>query len=218
VLGELARRLGFDVLGGIDPEQCTDDSLLRGVAAGSRGGYEQIVAGGPHGVSTAPEYGWVHEKVLPGGRWRIAPTSLVARLVAAADLVADPAVAPVRCPGGELVLVPRRRVRSMNSVRYVPLMDVAREPAELRLNPDDAAALGVDDGARVRLKSANGTLDGIARRDPTVRRGVVSCPHGVVDANVARLTSAATDLDPDTGMPRASGVPVILVPTGQDGA
>jgi anaerobic selenocysteine-containing dehydrogenase len=222
VLGELARRLDFDVLGGIDPERCTDATLLRGLTAGSRGGYDEIVAGGPHGVSAPSEYGWVHDKVLPGRRWRIAPVSLVARLAAAADLVADTATAPVSLPGGGLVLAPRRRVRSMNSARYVTPVDAAREPAELRLNPDDAAALGVDDGARVRLTSANGDLDGIARRDPAVRRGVVSCTHGVADVNVARLTSAATDLDPETGMPQASGVPlsvrVMFVRTGQDGA
>jgi anaerobic selenocysteine-containing dehydrogenase len=218
VLGELARRLDFDVLGGIDPERCSDDVLLRGVAAGSRGGYDEIVAGGPHGVSAASEYGWVHEKVLAGRRWRIAPVSLVARLVAAADTVADPGTAPGSRPGGGLVLVPRRRVRSMNSARYVAADDGARDPAEIRLNPGDAVARSIDDGARVRLVSANGELEGIARADPNVRPGVVSCTHGVADVNVARLTSATTDLDPETGMPQASGVPVLLVPTGQDGA
>ena len=221
-LGELARRLDLDVLGGIDPARCTDDALLRGIAAGSRGGYDEIVAGGPHGVSVASEYGWVHEKVLGGGRWRIAPASLVARLVAAADVVAAPDIGsagrPDARPDEGLVFVPRRRVRSMNSARYVAGDDVAREPADLRLNPDHAAALGIRDGARVRLISANGELEGTARVDPKVRPGVVSCTHGVADVNVARLTSATTDLDPETGMPRASGVPVLLVPNGPGGA
>jgi len=209
VLGELARRLDFDVLGGIEPDQCTDDTLLRALAAGSRGGYEAIIAGGPHGVSASPQYGWVHERVLPGGRWRIAPTFLVSRLAAAA---------PVGRDEGGLVLVPRRRVRSMNSARYVAADDVARDPAEIRLNPGDAAVRSIDDGARVRVVSANGELEGTARVDPNVRPGVVSCTHGVAAMNVARLTSATTDLDPETAMPRASGVPVLLVPNGPGGA
>jgi len=92
--------------------------------------------------------------------------------------------------------------------------DVARDPAEIRLNPGDAAARSIDDGARVRVVSANGELEGTARVDPNLRSGVVSCTHGVPDANVARLTSARTDLDPETGMPQASGVPVAVVPVG----
>jgi hypothetical protein len=32
--------------------------------------------------------------------------------------------------------------------------------------------------------------------------------------NVARLTGAITALDPETGMPQASGVPVVLVAAG----
>ena len=106
----------------------------------------------------------------------------------------------------------------MNSARYTAADDVTKDPAEIRLNPDDAATLGIPDGTRVRVVSANGELEGTARLDPTVRPGVVSCTHGVADVNVARLTSATTALDLETGMPRASGVAVMLVPVGQDGA
>jgi anaerobic selenocysteine-containing dehydrogenase len=209
VLGALARRLGLDVLGGVDPDDCTDDQLLRGIAAGSRGGYDAIVAGGAHGVRNASRYGWVHEVVLPRGRWRIAPRSLVARLEASAAASGGPAP--------ELVLVPRRRVRSMNSARYVAAADAAREPAELRLHPDDATPLGIGDGTPVRLESAHGAMEGIARHDANIRRGVVSATHGVADTNVGWLTSAEAAVDPDTGMPRASGIPVSLAPAGQDG-
>ena len=207
VLGELARRLGFDVLGGIDPGECSDDVLLRGIAANSRGGYEAIVAGGPHGVHAPSDHGWVHDRVLPDHRWRIAPASLVARLVSSV---------PERSPdsdwtgNGGLVLVPRRRVRSMNSARYVAPEDVERDGPEIRVHPDDAGALAIGDGARVMLSSPNGTLEGTARLDPHVRPGVVSCTHGVSDVNVARLTSATADVDLETGMPLTSGIPVTL--------
>ncbi len=103
----------------------------------------------------------------------------------------------------------------MNSARYVAA-DAAREPAELRLHPDDAASFGVVDGGLVRLESAHGVIEGVARHDATIRPGVVSATHGVAEVNVGRLTSALTALDADTGMPRASGIPVILAPAGQD--
>jgi anaerobic selenocysteine-containing dehydrogenase len=209
VLGTLARRLGFDVLGGVEPDACTDEQLLRIIAAGSRKGYDAIVASGPHGVRNASMYGWVHDTVLPGGRWRVAPSSLLARLEVHAATVSD------AVPG--LVLAPRRRVRSMNSARYVAPADADRDPAELRLHPDDAASLGIGDGTRVRLSSAHGSVEGLARCDANVRRGVVSATHGVADLNVGRLTSAVDAVDPDTGMPRASGIPVSLAPAGQDG-
>lgn len=206
VLGELARRLELDVLGGLEPDAGTDEIVLRSIASGSRGGYDAIVAGGPHGVHEPSAHGWVHDRVLPGGRWRIAPDSMLTRLTAAA-LDGGAPDGGARSP---LVLAPRRRVRSMNSARYVAAEDVARDPAELRFNPEDAAAHAIGDGDRVRLRSRNGAVDGTARLDPNVRAGVVSCTHGVADVNVAHLTSATGDLDQDTGMPQASGVPVTV--------
>jgi anaerobic selenocysteine-containing dehydrogenase len=201
VLAQLALRLDMDVLGGLHPDSCDDDTLLRGVAAGSRGGYDALVAAGPHGVTTPARYGWVHEQVLPRGRWRLAPTELVERLTA-------PGVSDEQ----GLVLAPRRRVRSMNSARYTAAADVLREPPEVILNPDDAAAAGIADGAGVTVESAHGALEGTARVDAGVRSGVVSCTHGAFDTNAGNLTSPHSDVDPDTGMPRASGVAVTIRP------
>ena len=40
----------------------------------------EVFANGPHGTDVAIEHGWVHEQLLPDGRWRLAPSELVARL------------------------------------------------------------------------------------------------------------------------------------------
>ena len=199
-LAQLARRLGLDVLGGLDPDVCDDEALLRGVAAGSRGGYDALVAAGPHGVRSDDRYGWVHEQVLPGGRWNLAPRTLLGRLAA----MTDPE------PDVGLVLAPRRRVRSMNSARYVAAGDERREPAEIRMHPEDAAAHGLDDELRIIVESAHGELVGVLRVDPTIRPGVVSCTHGAAESNVGNLTSAHAEVDREIGMPRASGVPVTV--------
>ena len=103
VVAQLAQRLGIDVLAGAAPATSTDEDLLRSIAAGSRGGYDEIAAAGPHGVHAPDRYGWVHQDVLPDGRWRLAPPELVERF------------AHTTAPTPGLVLAPRRRVRSMNS-------------------------------------------------------------------------------------------------------
>lgn len=106
----------------------------------------------------------------------------------------------------------------MNSARYVANGTQARDPADVHVHPGDAAALGIGDGDVVHIESEHGALEGVARLDAGLGAGVVSCTHGASAANVARLTSAHADLDPETGMPRASGVPVTLRLGGGGGA
>lgn len=106
----------------------------------------------------------------------------------------------------------------MNSARYVAHADQARDRADVHVHPGDAAALGIGDGDVVRIESAHGALEGVARLDARLCAGVVSCTHGAMAVNVARLTSAHADLDPETGMPQASGVPVTLCRAGDGGA
>ena len=67
------------------------------------------------------------------------------------------------------------------------------------------------DGEHVIVRSQHGELTGVAKVDPSIRRGAVSVPHGHADANVNLLTSK-DDIDLVTGMTRYSGVPVSLHP------
>ena len=199
-LGSIARRLGLDVLHGLDPDRCDDETLLGRLAAGSRDGYDTLVAAGPHGLVAPPAPGWVHDRMLPGGRWRIAPEGLVDRLARTAE------------PESGLVLIPRRRVRWMNSAPDRPSV-ADRDAAEVRVHPDVAADLGLEDGDAVQVRSAYGSMDAALATDPNVRVGAVSCTHGAWDANVAQLTSATVDVDEETGMPQTSGVPVTISPS-----
>ena len=200
VVGQLARRLDLDVLGGRDPDACDDDTLVAAAAASSRGGYDALVAAGPHGVHAPVRTGWVHEQVLPAGRWNLAPRELVERLAAMSD------------PDDDLVLTPRRQVRSMNSARYAAVADAEAASVAIRMHPDEAARRGLTPDAPVTVRSAHGSMDGVLTVDRAVRPGVVSCPHGEELSNVGHLVSPYDDIDPDTGMPRASGVPVTVEP------
>ena len=144
--------------------------------------------------------GWVHERVLPDGRWRVAPPPLVAQLREWDGLEAR-----------SLVAIPRRTMRRMNSA----LRDVGRgaEDHDLWVNPLDAAAAGVADGDRVDVTSSTGTISGRARVTDDVVAGAVSIPHGLVDQNVSVLTSSGVGTtDALTGMVVQSGITITIRP------
>jgi anaerobic selenocysteine-containing dehydrogenase len=127
------------------------------------------------------------------GGWRVAPQLLVEQLAA----LATPA---------SLVLVPRRQARHLNSQ-----LDFLGEELEVIVHPDDAAAARVVDGEPVAVASAGGVVVGIAKFDPSMRRGAVSVPHGHQRANVNLLTDK-DDIDRVTGMAHYSGIPVTIRP------
>jgi assimilatory nitrate reductase catalytic subunit len=109
---------------------------------------------------------------------------------------------------GQLLLVPRREMAWSNSVRY------AGEGAEpvLRLHPDDAARLALDDGSRSTVVSAHGEVVALLAVDAGVRPGTASLTHGRASTPAGVLTSATVDVDPLTTMPLASGLPVTVTP------
>ncbi len=75
------------------------------------------------------------------------------------------------------------------------------DSAYLTMHPGDAAELGIDDCARVRVTSQHGSVDVVARtggEHPT-KRGVVYMPFHFADAPANRLTGGA--LDPQAKIP-----------------
>lgn len=202
ILGQLGRRLDLDVLDGLDPDTTDDRALLARLAAHGSVDADTVLAAGPRGVrGPPPEHGWVHDEVLPDGRFRLAPTALVARL---ADEIAS-----LDAPRPALVLVPRRQLRSMNSARY-DTTTRPEDPPFVRCNPDDIAAHGLADGDAVDVVSAHGAVRATVRIDDRLRAGVVSITHGWTAANVSRLTSSVADVDPLTGMVCQGAIPVTL--------
>jgi anaerobic selenocysteine-containing dehydrogenase len=202
ILAQLGRRHGVDILGGADPDDLTDEMYLSGLLGHGPLDASVVFANGALGTEVPVEHGWVHETMLPNGRWRLAPTELVARIEARSG---DP---EVPLPAGSLLLVNRREVAWSNSIRYAGAGD---EPAA-RLHPDDAAPLGVATGDRVTVESAHGSIEVVAAVDPRIRPGTVSVTHGRRGSPTGRLTSGVDDVDPLTAMPLASGLPVTVAP------
>jgi anaerobic selenocysteine-containing dehydrogenase len=188
VLAEIGRRLGHDLA---PTDSATDDVMLATVTEGARCAFDDLVAERwverPYELP-AP---WVERHLDRLGGWRLAPPALVAQL----GELTEPA---------ELVLVPRRQVRHLNSQ-----LDFLGEVVEVIVHPDDARAAGVVDGRGVVVVSPQGELVGVAKVDDSVRAGTVSVPHGHQSANVNRLT-CKDHIDRPTGMARYSGVPVTL--------
>jgi anaerobic selenocysteine-containing dehydrogenase len=190
VLAELGRRLGHQLADTTAPE-VTDETMLARITARARRPFAEIAAEHwvefPHEIP-AP---WVDAHVERMGGWRLAPRLLVDQLGALE-------------PTGPLVFTPRRQKRHLNSQ-----LDYLGEIPEIVLHPDDAAAAGVTDGRAVTVRSASGEITGTAKLDGSLRKGVVSIPHGHQSANVNRLTSK-DDIDLVTGMAHYGGVPVSI--------
>lgn len=128
---------------------------------------------------------------------------------------------------GELQLVGRRHIRSNNSwMHNIRVLTSGRNRCTLQIHPDDAARLGVADGADVRVASRVGEVTIKAECTDVVMPGVVSIPHGFgqneegVELRVAREydgvnTNILTDeqfQDPICGNIAFNGVPVTVAP------
>lgn len=200
VLAHLARRLGVDALGrDRDPDDLSDTDVLRGLARSARVPFDELVANGPHGTTSVPGDGWVHEQVLHDGRWNLAPPPLLDRLGTIASAPSGPA---------GLVLIPRRQVRTVNATIYGRPDGVA-----VVVNPLDAADAGLTDSghaATISVSTSAGSVEGEMALDPGIARGTVALTHGRTELLVSTLISPVDAVDPLTGMPQASGVPVSL--------
>jgi anaerobic selenocysteine-containing dehydrogenase len=126
-----------------------------------------------------------------------------------------------------MVLVGRRDLRSNNSwMHNLPLL--VRGPARCtaHVHPDDAARLGIEQGALVRVTSRAGAVELPADVTDAVMPGVVSIPHGWghdddgVALRVAREHAGVNsnvltdehDLEPLTGTAVLNGIPITLAP------
>lgn len=198
-IGHLARRLGFDVLDGMDPDACTDDDVFAAMAAPTGLAWDELRQGAP--IPGEHIERWVEETVLPDGRWDLAPAPLVERLH---DVL--------RRPVPTLVLGNRREVHHTNSTLTWALPERVPATAGVHMSKPDAVAAGVADGDEVQVRSPHGSLTGVVRVDADLPTGVVNVPHGFSAPNVGRLTSDEVEIDPLSGMPTLVGVPVTVVP------
>jgi anaerobic selenocysteine-containing dehydrogenase len=194
----LGERLGYDVLGGgLTSETATDELLLQRLAERSRGGADAVFAARHGVVDSGAVFGWVR-RLLPDGRWRLAPEALVAQLAEAVPTATHQQME-------QLQLIAHRQLGTMNS-QLRNLTDTA-----VMVAPARAAELG-GDGTEVEVRVGDRIVSGTVRGDERIPPGVVSIPHGWSAPNVSELTSAENDIDPLTGMVRQSAIPAEIRP------
>ena len=144
----------------------------------------------------------------PDGRARVVE---VDHRPVADDVRAD---APLYLVTGRLL----QHYQSGAQTMRVPELAEAAPEVFAELHPRVAAALGVGDGGRVRLRTARGTLDADVRVTSAIRPDTVFVPFHYAEVNA--LTNDA--LDPVSRMPefKACAVEVTRVPAerGADGA
>jgi formate dehydrogenase len=130
----------------------------------------------PHGwVLGPPEFGHFRNALrTPDKKVHAAPTEFVAR---ARELLAEP---PPAAPAGyPFQLANRRNRHSMNSwLNELPGLHPAGKRNEVVIHPDDAQALGISEGDRVKVYSPVGAIELPAAVNERPRRGVVVVDHG----------------------------------------
>jgi anaerobic selenocysteine-containing dehydrogenase len=134
-------------------------------------------------------------------------------------------------PDFPLRLIGLRGLRWHNSwMHNAPLLMRGGREHAARIHPDDAARVGLEDGATCRLGSAHGEIELTARLTDEVTPGTVAVPHGwghhgggwrtanaAGGANVNLLTSSEPeDLERLAGMAFLNGIPVRLEAVSTD--
>lgn len=122
-----------------------------------------------------------------------------------------------------LRLVCRRANNFMNSTgQTLDVLNRGKPYNPAYMNPDDMRALGVVNGALVKVRSARGEVEAIAESDATLRPGVVSMTHGYgsidgkenpwITGSPVSLLIGMDEYDPITGIPRMSAIPIHVKP------
>ncbi|MDE2300934.1 MAG: molybdopterin-dependent oxidoreductase [Sphingomonadales bacterium] len=194
-------------------------ALCRYLAKDSRVAFDDLVAH-PGGLSPPEE---VH-RVAPAppgwaGRLALCPDDVARELAALAAEAADSA----RDDAWPMRLTCRRILHALNGAFRHSHEARRRHPVNPAwCNPEDMAALGIGEGARVTIESPAGSITAIARSEARLRRGVVSMTHlfgplvagadVIADggANVGGLVSLSAPVEPINSMPLLSGIPVRL--------
>ncbi len=170
----------------------------------------------PHGVDLGPLQPRLPGALrTPSGKVELAPGPIVAdvpRLREELDRTAD-----------GMVLIGRRQLRSNNSWMHNVAPLVKGKPrCTAWLHPDDAARLGLEEGALAHVSSRAGELDVPVEITDAIMPGVVSIPHGWGhDADGTRLSVAREHagvnsnllgdeqvVDPVSGNAVLNGIPV----------
>jgi anaerobic selenocysteine-containing dehydrogenase len=173
----------------------------------------------PHGLDLGPLQPCLPGRLGPNARISLAPVPFVADVERLAGELSKATTLPA------LRLIGRRDLRSNNSWMH-NCQRLVKGPRRctLLMHPTDAARLGIDDSARVSVRSRAGAIAVDAELSDEVMPGVVCLPHGwghdrpgirlsVASAHPGASINDLTDelaVDAVSGNAAFSGVPVTV--------
>lgn len=142
-------------------------------------------AGAPEGLTLArmkqEPHGLMLGEAADSGGWRSKIAHSEGRIALGGEIIAAEfarLLATAPDAPGDLRMIGRRELRSINSWMHNVDRLVRSQSPTLLIHPADARAHGVTDGAAVEVASANGRIIATAELSDEVREGVVSYPHG----------------------------------------
>ncbi|WP_224240271.1 molybdopterin oxidoreductase family protein [Hyalangium gracile] len=218
--------LKYQAMKRLGPEGILDVGLRAGPygvrARGLRNGLSlSALKREPHGVDLgALKPSLPRRLATPGKRLQLAPAPFVEDVKRLRDTFPEGA-APLA--DGELLLIGRRHLRDNNSwMHNVPMLMSGKSRCTLMMHPEDARALGLEEGDEALVTSRVGEVSVPVSVTDEVMRGVVSLPHGYGHRREGVRQSVATKhagvslndltdeqrLDTLTGNAAFSGVPV----------
>ncbi|WLI88192.1 molybdopterin-dependent oxidoreductase [Massilia sp. R2A-15] len=174
----------------------------------------------PSGIDLGPMTARIPEVLrTPSGKIELAPQLLLDDLArAAADLDA---------PAASMVIIGRRQLRSNNSwMHNLPALAKGAFRCTALVHPDDAARLGLADGAMAAITNGARRIEAQVEVSAEMMPGVVSLPHGwghdlpgvrmgvAAERPGANLNALLDEhlRDPLSGNAVLSGVPVNIAP------
>jgi anaerobic selenocysteine-containing dehydrogenase len=180
-----------------------------------------LLRANPHGIDLGPLTPQLPRALrTPSAKIELAPEPIVAEV---SRLVASLATSR----NGGLVLVGRRDLRSNNSwMHNIEVLVKGRDRCTLQVHPDDALAIGLNEGGSAEVTSRVGKVKVPVEVTDTVAPGVVSLPHGwghdypgtrldVASEHAGVNSNVLTDgerIDPLSGNAVLTAIPVTVRP------
>jgi len=194
--------------------------IALGLARGSSGLSIDDLEDAPHGIDLGPlQPSLLRRLETPSGMVECAPPLLMTELVRLTGQSSAALSAPA------LRLIGRREIRSNNSwMHNAPRLVKGKPRHHLLMNPDDMHRRGLQDGARVNIRSRVGELQTEVQRSEAMMPGVVCLPHGFghrrTDTRMARAQELPGEsyndlsdpafLDAASGNAALNGLPVFV--------
>lgn len=229
---ELGKRLGLDLSVNQQPLDMVNKpskySVLEMMTTGSRVPLEEIYSRDGGHVYDVPDVIVQPADPATRGHMDLFPAGLAEELQAAAQ-EADNSLLLKTDGDFPYLLISRRMKNNYNSTGPELSFLAAKSTTNpAYINPEDLAAMNIDDGEIITIRSARGEIPAVAQGSPDIKRGVVSMAHcwgaapgGTGDdkvrqigANTNRLINNLDHPEKYSGMARQSAIAVKLCKTG----